>query len=121
MFSNIKSFFNKFSYGPEAFLFTDIDDNVRVAILQPRNVHFINFNKSIYMYTGKMINDLWECIKFSADDSTMVLLNFNPGLIDASFSENAHKVVINQTFNSETDLLILLNKAIELGVFSIGS
>lgn len=107
------------SYGPEAFIFTT-KQNIRYAILQPRNFHFINFNGQLLMYMGEKSDGLWKCIKFTKKDTTIVNVSLNPNIIDEIIAlNNVTKIVISNTFNSEKKIVDLINEALKIGIFSL--
>lgn len=119
MFDDIKYFFNKMTYGPEAFIFTTKND-IRYAILQPRNFHFINFNGQLLMYMGDKSDGFWKCIKFTKKDTTIVNILLNPNIIDETILLNkVSKIVISNNFNSEKKMIDLINEAFEIGIFTL--
>lgn len=119
MFDDIKYFFNKMTYGPEAFIFTT-KDNIRYAILQPRNLHFLNFNGQLLMYMGEKSDGRWKCIKFTKKDTTIANVLLNPNIIDEIILLNpVSKIVISNNFNSEKKVIDLINEALKKGIFTL--
>lgn len=118
MYSNFISFFQKQSYGPIAFLFTD-DTQYRYVVIQPTNQHLFNFDGKIYLYKQRVIEG-YEYIEFSKTQTRKIIMGLNPNIIDQKISNQmTGKVVVNKEFNKTIKINDLLNTGIQRGVFRL--